>query len=377
MVQVLPGGEQSIEMAKKIGEQDLRDIVTGAAFMGSGGGGSPRDGLRLLDELVSLDKATVTLISYQEMGDHDSAVMVAEFGSPKAFMEAKSFPETLQSFKRMQQVASESGKSITHLMAGELGGFNTMVPLYVAALEGVPFVDADASGRAVPELETCLYQIYGVSLSPFTMAGANGDTIVAYLDNPVDYRAAENIARHISMAYGQLAAFCGLAATRDQIGTLVPGSTSLCLAVGRAFWESPDFQILSSRLEKATGCRELFVGRITGIELKTEGGFDFGTTFVEGTGEYHGESRSIDFKNENMLLKGSSGQILGTVPDLITLVDLDRLQPLTNADTRQGQHVALFGLTAPASWLKTPTGYKCWHPILEKLGYVGPYVPVK
>jgi DUF917 family protein len=364
-------------MATTIGEQDLRDIIAGAAFLGSGGGGSPRDGLRLLDELVSLHKATVTLIPYQEMGDHDSAVMVAEFGSPKAFMEAKSFPETVQSFERMQQVASESGKRITHLMAGELGGFNTMVPLYVAALEGVPFVDADASGRAVPELETCLYQIYGVSHSPFTMAGANGDTIVAYLNDPMDYRAAENIARHISMAYGQLAAFCGLAATRDQIGKLVPGSTSLCLAVGRAFRESPDFESLSQALERAVGCRELFVGRITGIELKTEGGFDSGTTSIQGTGAYEGESRSIDFKNENMMLKGASGEVLGTVPDLITLMDMDGLQPLTNADTREGQHVAVFGLTAPASWLKTPAGYKCWHSILEKLGYVGPYVPVK
>ncbi|HJX37003.1 MAG TPA: DUF917 domain-containing protein, partial [Anaerolineae bacterium] len=329
------------------------------------------------DELVSLHKAVVTLIPYQEMSDHDAAVMVAEFGSPKAFLEAKSFPETVESFKRMQQVAAESGQRITHLMAGELGGFNTMVPLYVAALEGVPFVDADDNGRAVPELETCLLHIYGVSHSPFTMAGANGDTIVAYLNDPMDYRAAENIARHVSMAYGQLAAFCGLAATRDQIAKLVPGSISLCLAVGKDFRESPDYQTLSQALLKSVDCSQLFVGRITGIQLRTEGGFDSGTTFIEGTGEYVGESRSIDFKNENMILKGSSGQILGTVPDLITLVDLDTLHPLTNADTREGQQVAVFGLTAPEGWLRTPAGYECWHSILEKLGYVGPYVPVK
>ncbi len=364
-------------MSVTIGDQELRDIITGAAFMGSGGGGSPRDGLRLLDELVSLRKAAVTLIPYQEMGDRDLAVMVAEFGSPKAFMEAKSFPETVKSFQMMQEVAAQSGKRITHLMAGELGGFNTMVPLYVAALEGIPFVDADANGRAVPELETCLYQIRGVSHSPFTMAGANGDAIVAHLNDPLDYRAAENIARHISMAYGQLAAFCGLAASRDQIKRLVPGSITLCMAMGKAFRDAPDLNALSGALEREVGCRELFVGNITGIELKTEGGFDFGTTSLQGTGEHKGDSRSIDFKNENMLLRGASGQPLATVPDLITLVDLETLQPLTNADTREGQRVAVFGLTAPASWLETPAGYGCWHVILEKLGYVGPYLPVK
>ena len=236
-------------MSRIIREQELRDVITGAAFLGSGGGGSPKDGLRLLDELSSLNKAEVTLISYKEMEDDDSAVMVAEFGSPKAFMEAKSFPETVKSFTLMQEVAAQSGKKITHLMAGELGGFNTMVPLYVAALEGVPFVDADANGRAVPELETCLYQIQGVSHSPFTMAASNGDSIVAYLNDPMDYGAAENIARHISMAYGQLAAFCGLAASRDEIEKLVPNSISLCMAVGKAFRGAHDIQTLSRALE--------------------------------------------------------------------------------------------------------------------------------
>jgi DUF917 family protein len=364
-------------MSRIIREQELRDVITGAAFLGSGGGGSPKDGLRLLDELGSLNKAEVTLISYREMEDDDSAVMVAEFGSPKAFMEAKSFPETVKSFALMQEVAAQSGKKITHLMAGELGGFNTMVPLYVAALEGIPFVDADANGRAVPELETCLYQIQGVSHSPFTMAGSNGDSIVAYLNDPMDYRAAENIARHISMAYGQLAAFCGLAASRDEIERLVPNSISLCMAVADAFRGAHDIQTLSKALESEVGVKELFVGSIGDIALKTEGGFDFGTTSIGGVGDYEGESISIDFKNENMLLKGGSGEVLGTVPDLITLVDLDTLEPLTNADTKEGQNVAVFGLTAPANWLETPKGYECWHHILDKLGYVGPYVPVK
>lgn len=364
-------------MSMTMGEQELRDTITGAAFMGSGGGGSPKDGLRLLDELVSLDKTEVKLVGHEEMKENEFAVMVAEFGSPKAFMEAESFPETLKSFALMREVAAQSGKEITHLMAGELGGFNTMVPLYVAALEGVPFVDADANGRAVPELETCLYQIYGVSHSPFTMAGSNGDSIIAYLNDRLDYRAAENIARHISMAYGQRAAFCGLAASRNEIGKLVPGSIRLCTAVGRAFRESKDPQTLSKALEREVGARELFVGHIARIELRTEGGFDFGITYIDGTEAYAGSSLSIGFKNENMILKDGSGEVLGTVPDLITIVGLEAVAPLTNADTEEGQKVAIFGLTAPENWLKTPKGYECWHQILEKLGYVGPYVPVK
>lgn len=364
-------------MTKIIREQELSDIIKGAGFMGAGGGGSPRDGHRLLDELKSLNKADVTLIDYKEMKEGEWAVMVAEFGSPKAFLEAKSFPETIKCFTLMQEVAAQYDKKVTHLMAGELGGFNTMVPLYVAALKGVPFVDADANGRAVPELSTCLYQISGISHSPFTMAGSNGDSIVAYLNDPMDYRAAENIARHMSMAYGQLAGFCGLAANRDEIEKLVPGSISLCMAVGKAFRESNDIKRLSKALEREIGVKELFMGMIADIELKTEGGFDFGVTSIKGSGDYEGRSIHIGFKNENMMLKDESGKIIGTVPDLITLFDLDTLEPLTNADTQKGQKVAVFGATASANWLKTPKGYECWKPILDKLGYAGDYVPVK
>lgn len=364
-------------MPRIIREQELSNIIIGAGFMGAGGGGSPKDGHRLLDELRSLNKAEVTLINYKEMKDNEWAVMVAEFGSPKAFMEAKSFPETIKSFTLMQEIAAQSAKKITHLMAGELGGFNTMVPLYVAALKGVPFVDADANGRAVPELSTCLYQIYGISHSPFTMAGSNGDSIVAYLNDPMDYRAAENIARHMSMAYGHRAGFCGIVANRDEIEKLVPGSISLCMAVGKNFRESNDIETLSKALETEIGVKELFVGNISNIELKTEGGFDFGITYIDGTEAYAGKSLSIGFKNENILLKDGSDKVLGTVPDLITLVDLDTMEPLTNADTKEGQNVAVFGATAPANWLNTPKGYECWSHILDKFDYHGDYVPVK
>jgi DUF917 family protein len=365
-------------MPRVIREQELKDIITGAAFMGAGGGGSPRDGLRLLDELESLNKAQVTLIDYQEMKDDEWAVMVAEIGAPRAFSEAESFPETVTAFTAMQDVASQSGKELKYLMAGELGGFNTMVPLYVAALEGVPFVDADGNGRAVPELATGLYPSGGIPHSPMTIAGSNGDVVAVYLNDPMDHHSAENIARHVSMAYGQMAAFCAYVVNRGMIADkLAPATMTLCMAVGKAFREAGGVDALSGALADEIGARELFVGTISEIELKTEGGFDFGITHIDGTEAYAGQSVSIGFKNENMLLRDQSGTVMATVPDLITLVDLENLEPLTNADTKKGQNVAVFGATASANWFKSPMGFGCWKHILDRFDYDGDYVPVK
>lgn len=364
-------------MAQTIREQELRDIITGAGFMGAGGGGSPKDGLKLLEELVSLGKSELTLIGPEEMGQDELAVMVAEIGAPKVFSEVDSFPETVTAFTAMQETAAHAGRSIKYLMAGELGGFNTMVPLYVAALKDVPFVDADGNGRAVPEMGADLYAAAEVPHSPITMASSSGDSVIINLNDPLDHGAAESIARHVCMAYGQLAAFCTFAVTRDTIvDKLAPGTMRLCMGVGRAFREAPGISELAEALGDAVGARELSAGTISGVELRSEGGFDLGITHIRGTGAYGAKSVSIGFKNENMLLRDEAGKVMATVPDLITLVDTDTLEPLTNADTQEGQNVAVFGVTAAKNWFKSPKGVSNWKPILARFDYEGDYVPV-
>jgi len=365
-------------VSRIIGEKELADIVTGAAFLAGGGGGAPSQGFKLLDELRSLKKAKVTLLDLEEMADEEWAVMVAIIGAPRAMLDAKSFPEAVTAFRAMQEEAARGGERISYLMAGELGGGNTMVPLYVAALEGVPFVDADGNGRAVPELATGLYPAGGIPESPMTMAARNGDTVVIHLKNKLDHESAESIARHICMAYGQVAAFSTWVVNRDMIiEKLAPGSITRCMGVGKAFRQASGLDELSGSLERDAGAKRLFAGKISRIELKTEGGFDFGTTHLAGTGTWAGKSMSIDFKNENMLLRDQSKKVVATIPDLITLVDVETMSPLTNADTQEGQSVAVFGATAPANWFKGPMAFDSFRHILTKLGYEGGYVPVQ
>lgn len=364
-------------MERTIAEQEIRDIITGAAFLGAGGGGSPREGLKLLSELVALGKTEITLIDPGEMRDGEWAVMVAEIGAPRVFSEVESFPETVTAFEVMRDVAAQSGKHIEYLMAGELGGFNTMVSLYVAALKGIPFVDADGNGRAVPQMGADLYAAAEVPHSPIVMASSNGDSVIINLRDPHDHHSAENIARHICTAYGQLAAFCTFIVDRETIvERLAPGTMTLCTTIGRAFRTASGPDQLADALQHVVGARELFAGTISDVELKSEGGFDFGITHIQGTGAYAGKSTSLGFKNENMLMRDASGKVIATVPDVITLVDAEALQPLTNADTKRGQSVAVFGATATQNWFRSPKGVSNWKPILTRFGYEGDYVPV-
>ncbi len=360
-------------MSRILRENDIKNILYGATFLGSGGGGALGDGLRLLSDAAKQKKVELELLGVNEMKNNEYAVMVAGIGAPKA-MEEKNFgPEAGYAYEAMEKVAFFSGKELKYLMAGELGGFNTMVPMYVSILKGIPFIDGDGNGRAVPELATGLYPMYDIPPTPLVLAGGNGDTIIVFLKNPMDHKSAETIARHVCMAYGMSAAFCTWTVnSQDITEKLAPDSITGAQKIGEAIMASKnDGSDILKKLQKEVNCRELCRGRIIKIEVKTEGGFDFGTTILEGIGGSGSSTYYIDFKNENLLVRDNSGKVLLTVPDLICLLDLNTMEPLTNASTKEGMEIAVYGVSAPGNWWKIGTGFTNWKHILDKVGYNG------
>jgi hypothetical protein len=359
-------------MARKLNERDIKNILYGATFLGSGGGGTLKDGLRLLSDVASKKTIELELINTSEIGSNEYAVMVAGIGAPKAMEESNFGPEAGYAFEAMQKIAFFSGKELKYLMAGELGGFNTMVPMYLSILKDIPFVDGDGNGRAVPELSTGLYPIYDIPPTPLTLAGGNGDTVIAFLKDPKDHKAAENIARHISMAYGMSAAFCTWVVDKhDIVDKLAPESITRSQRIGEAISSASkgNKDALLQKLNKEVECKEICIGKIREIEIRTEEGFDFGTTIISGAGKHEGTEFYIDFKNENMLVRDDRGNTLVTVPDLICMLDLKTMEPLTNASTEKGMEIGLYGVPAPENWWKDEGGFNCWKHILEKIGY--------
>lgn len=365
-------------MSKILKKEDIKHVLYGATFLGAGGGGALRDGLRLLSEISKDEEIEVEMMDPLEMKGNEYAVSVAGIGAPRAMENANFGPEAVYAFEGMQKLAFFSGKKLKYAMAGELGGFNTMVPIYVAIQKGIPFVDGDGNGRAVPELSTGLYPVFNIPPVPLVLAGKSGDVIAAFLDDPENHASAENIARHISMAYGMSAAFCTwLVNGKDINDKLVPNSISNAQKIGELLLKIKEENLDINEIKKISKCKLICQGEISDIKLKTEGGFDFGTTVIKGTGENKGNTYYVDFKNENLLVRDDSNNVLITVPNLICMLSLDSFEPITNADTEKGMHIALYGMPAPENWWKKEEGFNCWKPILEKVGYVGGVVSLK
>ena len=193
-------------MAVKLNKEQLKNIVYGASFYGGGGGGSMQEGLALIEAMYKEDpKAYIEMIDIEEMEDDENIVstMVAALGSPVATKGRTFQDESVNAVKGMAAEAKFLGKELKYVYSGELGGGNTMLPLYAAWKNGLAIIDTDGNGRAVPELNTGLLPVHEIPTSPVILASELGDTIVGRTEDPMDSKACENIARYMCQAYNQ------------------------------------------------------------------------------------------------------------------------------------------------------------------------------
>lgn len=365
-------------LMKKLSIKDIEDIVWGATLLGAGGGGSPENGLQLVKEIEKLTNEVV-LLEVDDIEENTRIATVAGMGAPLALKERGFNLEAIHAFEALVHLYNTAGVTIDSLMPVETGGFNSIVPLYVAAYKNMPVADFDgAGGRAVPELNTLLYQLYGIPSSPLTLANREGDTIAVWLKNPLDAKMGEEIGRHITVAFGMLAGLAGWVLSGWQAKKYMePNSLSNALTVGQAIREAK--QAKKDPIKAAVGSLngyELFRGVITSIDVKTVGGFDFGRTTLEGIDEYSGKKFYIDFKNENMIAWKGENEPVAMVPDLICLMTIDGT-PLTNADIKEGMKVGVIGFPAGEKWRNAPNFFDAWRHILNKIGYTGEYIPIE
>jgi len=232
----------------------------------------------------------------------------------------------------------------------------------------IKFVDVDGNGRAVPELNTTLTCFYGFPPTPMGLGSYKGNQLIVY---PVNDHEGEMIARQMCMLYDMRIGFATWGMNKAEMkNALAVGCVTQAQNIGKAFMAAKEKGTdLMDELKKVMEIREFCRGTVEKLDIRQEGGFDFGTTVVKGD---DGKKYYIDFKNENLILRDEAGKTCLTVPEGIGLVDLDNLYPLTNADTKEGMRLLVTMSPAYKNWWdeeKKP--YECWLPELERVGMKG------
>lgn len=372
-------------MAKRVmNEQQILDMICGATLLGGGGGGSMQNGLDLLLKYkeAHTDPPMVTLYDAAEMADGEFAAITAGMGAPTAIKDIDFSPYAVNAFVALKEMAEKMSpkKDLKYSLAVEMGGFNTFVPMLISLVNNIPFVDADGCGRAVPALDTLLLHINGCDTSPLAMADGDDDKVSIVTTDPKNAHLAEEIGRHICMAFGMLGGLSGWMLDKKSISDSIPeGTVTLAENIGKVFRECKEQGKTGAVLEtlfskKVAEGKVICKGKVAKFETIMESGFDRGVVTVEGNSGIW----IIDFQNENLLLsKLESGKKTPymTAPDIICMYDTDTGTPLTNADVAEGLNVALGVMKVNGKWWKNPNMFDVWKPFLERVGYDGDNLP--
>jgi DUF917 family protein len=349
---------------KVLGNRELLDIIQGATFLGTGGGGSPETGEVVYNRCLSGKK--IELVTVDEVEDDANIAVVAGMGAPEVLKKRGWSSESVNAFNALEKVADVT---FDYVIPVETGGFNSITPMTVTAERGIPTIDADGAGRAIPELQMTMFHINGIPVSPTALAD---DTDIWAVLNAEDTFKMEELARAVTTALGMQAGIvCHKMTGKEMKKAVIPDTVTRAEEVGKAIREAKGAgeDPVESVLCVVDGLL-LGKGKVTGIATETKGGFDFGKVSIAA----EGATLRVDYKNENMLA-WRDDKLVAMVPDGICYITSDGV-PLTNADVEEGMDVAVIGTRAPDQW-RVPAGFEVFRKVLESIGYKGGYEKIE
>lgn len=347
----------------------MEDVAIGGAVLGTGGGGDPYIGKLMAIEAIKRHQP-VELVDVDELKDDDLVVTAAMMGAPTVMVEK--LPEGQEIVIAFKKLEAFLGKPIRAVLCAEAGGLNSTTPFIVAAETGLPLVDGDSMGRAFPELQMVTFSLHGISSTPMVMADDKGNSVVL---STISNSWTERLARSATIDMGGAAMIalypCDGATAKKAV---IRGTISLIETIGKAIREARAANQPPVEAVKAvTGARELFRAKVTDVSRRTEGGFAKGEATLSGIDEDSGHSYSLSFQNE-FLVAQQDGDMLITVPDLITLLDVDTGEPITTESLRFGFRVVALGIPCDPQW-RTPEGLELVGP--RYFGYDVDYIPIE
>jgi len=333
-------------------EQDSTDFINGCLFMGTGGGGSPKEGMALLTGALA-DGLEIAWVDVEDVDDDAQTAQAFSMGSiaPATDETAELIADhgldlsqaRTHMVEAIQELGDHLGSPIACLVPAELGASNSPAPLVAAARLGIDVVDGDYAGRAIPDEMQTTPHIHNKPGTPFSSVDDWGNTaIVTKTANPL---MLERVGKMLSIAgiTGTTMAATPLPGA-EMKAIVVQDTLSQCLAIGRAARlarETGDDPV-AAIVDLVAGWR-LFDGVVTRKDWEDRDGYMFGETMIEGTGKDQGRKLRVWFKNENHIT-WLDGEPWVCSPDLISIVDSATAIGFTNTDLAVGHVVSVVGV---------------------------------
>lgn len=349
------GGKEMLKATLK-NRQEIEDFVRGCTFYGTGGGGLPENGI---DSLVSeLEKGKeIGWIDINDISDDDLTVCPFLMGSiaphtEEAIKEMASLGlDTVKNKQKdclaiaIKELSNYTGKKVDALIPIELGGANTPGCIAAGLITGIPTIDGDYTGRAIPEISQTTPYLYDKPLLPITTVDAWGN--ICIIKHSTSYPVAERIGKLLSAASYGLTGDAGFLMTGKEVKeVIIPGTLTECYNIGKLIRETRETgKDPITEITKSLGGWVISRGKVVKKEWEDRVGYYWGTHTISGEGEFKGDTTKIWFKNENHIC-WKNDEVLVTSPDIIIVVDVVTGEPLANPKISEDDNVAVIGLKA-------------------------------
>ncbi len=258
-----------------------------------------------------------------------------------------------------------------------------IIPMYISALEGKPFIDGDCCGTAMsPHLDV----IAGVEDRPVQLfLSPYGETIIVRDAPPKRARFLLEEFHRISGCWF-VGVANGLAAFGAYKRAIVKHYVSRLIEVGagvrKAREEGGD--PVEAFMKTAPAYR-LFEGEVESFTLKKVGGRVQGDFYITGTGEFTGHTFRIWYCLENRI-SWLDAKPYVTIPDINGIVDAETCEGLSVFDydhvriadgTYNGKKVAVLGIAADNIWYELEGAIQAVDAQLAAYGFTVRHRPIQ
>jgi len=166
----LAGGDEAMRILSR---EDLMNILMGCTILGTGGGGSLDEGIERIDEALAAGRQ-FRLADIDAL-DPDALIGVPYSAgdiSPQTEENAQKYARTTRPgenmyLRNLEQLERYLGRKVSAVICTELGGDNTAIAFYVAAMTDSLIVDGDPAGRSVPGLQDSTFYLKQIPICPW------------------------------------------------------------------------------------------------------------------------------------------------------------------------------------------------------------------
>jgi len=346
-------------------EEDIDDLLLGAALLSSGAGCSLEKVSKIVKDDISR-LGSPELITCKEASKSRGVTFSVYLNKVEMISKVERCIEKIP-----QHVKTICEEDIVGISTHALDTCNVAFSIHVSLMLNLPLIDCDCAGRGLIDYIHSIYFAKNKTLNPTLILGPDGEC--TYLHPMTSPLQLSKLCRRYSCT-SPIVVVGSFSRSRNLCRNYICGTISKAIKIGRELRKlrrrvNND---LRSMLRLIKGFM-LFKGIVEECYLEKIDGSIIGLVKINGLDSWSGLRMLIYVRDGTIIAFRDNGRPLGMVPDIVTLLSDDYL-PIMYDNSLTRCKVYVIGIRAPDEW-RTRAGLSILNP--RYFGIDIDYIPIE